>query len=406
VDDRVTLNNHDVPTVRMRICIAYPQQNVPSETFIRAHVDKLPGEKLILTDGYFPTRVAGKPLLPGLLGFVHRHQRYLFEPFSSYATKIPVLALARFLKRRKIDVVLAEYGVTASEITEACERAGVPLVAHFHGFDAYQHHVLKVRGNYRDMFKYSSALISVSLRMCEQLKLLGAPESKIFYVPYGIDLKVFEQTNPALIPPIFLAVGRFVDKKAPYLTVLAFGEALQKCPNIRLIMAGDGPLLESSKQLARSIGISDAIEFLGVVEHTRVAELMKRSRVFVQHSITPSHGDSEGTPVALLEAAASGLPVISTDHAGIPEAVLNGRTGLLVREGDISGMACHMTTLAQDPLRAQELGNRAREHVSHNYASERCIFRLSAILQWVASRHDAQGPPARMPEWWAKGPYE
>jgi glycosyltransferase involved in cell wall biosynthesis len=385
----------------MRICIAHPNEAAPSETFIRAHIEKLPGHKLILTDGFFPNRLAGKPLIPVTSRILHRCRHRSPGLFAGYLEQIPVRALAGALTGGRIDVVLAEYGPTAAEITEACRQAGVPLVAHFHGFDAYKRSALDAYGSqYPRMFAYASAIISVSSRMCRQLVTLGAPEEKIFYLPCSVDLKMFSQTDPAAAPPHFLAVGRFVEKKAPYLTVLAFREALLECPEARLTMAGDGPLLDCSKQLSLAVGAAHAIEFAGVIGHAAVAGLMKSSRAFLQHSITPGDGDSEGTPVSVLEAAATGLPVIGTDHAGISEAVINGQTGLLVEERDIAGMARHIAALARDPGYATELGGRAREHVGHRYASDRCIARLAAILEWAASGEDISKAPGRTPEWW------
>jgi glycosyltransferase involved in cell wall biosynthesis len=323
--------------------------------------------------------------------------------FAKYLERIPARALARALETNGIDIALAEYGPTAAEIAGACRQAGVPMVAHFHGFDAYKRSTLDgCQSQYARMFAYASAIVSVSSRMCCQLKAIGAPEEKIFYMPYGVDLTMFGQTDPAAAPPRFLAVGRFVDKKAPHLTVLAFREALRDFSEARLIMAGEGPLLDASKQLALATGAAHAIEFPGVVGHARVAELMKGSRAFLQHSITPGDGDSEGTPVSVLEAAASGLPVVATNHAGISEAVVNGQTGLLVEERDVAGMARHIVTLARDPSYARDLGVRAREHVGHRYDSHRCIARLTAILKWAASRAGISEAPQRMPEWWGR----
>jgi glycosyltransferase involved in cell wall biosynthesis len=334
---------------------------------------------------------------------LHRYHRRIPGTLGAFVEQIPTRNLARLLKARRIDVVFAEYGVTASQIADACRQARVPLVAQFHGFDAYKQSALDLyQASYPRLFEYASAILSVSAAMCDRLKKIGAPSEKIFYVPSGIDLTMFTQTDPASAGPHFLAVGRFVNKKAPYLTVLAFRETLQECPDARLIMAGEGPLLECSKQLAVTMGVGHAIEFPGVVPHTRVAELMKTSRAFVQHSITPSDGDSEGTPVSILEAAASGLPVISTEHAGISEAVLNGKTGLLVNEGDIQGMGRNIATLVRDPAYARRLGLNAREHVGHRYASDRCISRLAEILKWAASRAELAQAPGRMPEWWTQ----
>jgi glycosyltransferase involved in cell wall biosynthesis len=108
---------------------------------------------------------------------------------------------------------------------------------------------------------------------------------------------------------------------------------------------------------------------------------MQQARAFVQHSITTHDGDSEGTPVAILEAGASGLPVVSTRHAGIQDAVIHEKTGLLVAEGDIHAMAEHMTRLAKDPQLAADLGKAGRDWVSSEYSMDKNITRLWSIIE-------------------------
>jgi glycosyltransferase involved in cell wall biosynthesis len=114
-----------------------------------------------------------------------------------------------------------------------------------------------------------------------------------------------------------------------------------------------------------------------------VAEEMRRARAFLQHSIRASDGDSEGTPVAILEAQASGLPVIATRHAGIPDVVLDGRTGFLVAEGDVNGMAEKIARLGEDAGLAAELGVEGRSHVLERFTMERSVASLWRIIEQV-----------------------
>ena len=107
---------------------------------------------------------------------------------------------------------------------------------------------------------------------------------------------------------------------------------------------------------------------------------MQQARAFVQHSVTTSYGDSEGTPVAILEASASGLPIVSTEHGGIVDAVLHNETGFLVPECDVDGMAHFMLQLALNPNLAQKLGQAARQHMQSNFSMERTIQLLWQIL--------------------------
>ncbi|MEM3554387.1 MAG: glycosyltransferase [Candidatus Micrarchaeaceae archaeon] len=297
--------------------------------------------------------------------------------------------IARFLKQRGICAVLAEYGCTGVRVIDACRKASVPLIVHFHGYDAYRRDVLETDGQrYPEMFETAAALIVVSHDMKDQLRSLGAPEGKLFYNPYGVDTTLFQGADPAQAPPLFVAVGRFVDKKAPHLTLMAFRKVVEICPDSRLAMIGDGPLLEACRQLARVWRIEKAVEFRGARSHAEVSATMQRARAFVQHSIRAGNGDSEGTPVAVLEAGASGLPVVATRHGGIKDVVIEGETGFLVDEGDVEGMAEHMLRLARDPQLARALGHAARERVRAEFSMERSISGLWRIIERAIRQAD------------------
>ena len=112
---------------------------------------------------------------------------------------------------------------------------------------------------------------------------------------------------------------------------------------------------------------------------------MQQARALVQHSITAADGDSEGTPVSILEAGAAGLPVVSTRHAGIPDVVVEGKTGLLVDEDRTDEMAQHILALAENPGFADELGRNAAIHIRRTYTMSHSIRRLAQVLEAAAS---------------------
>jgi colanic acid/amylovoran biosynthesis glycosyltransferase len=162
------------------------------------------------------------------------------------------------------------------------------------------------------------------------------------------------------------------------------------CHDARLTMVGDGPLLEACKQMAIAMGITQAVEFTGPRSHPQVAELMRGARCFVQHSLKTSYGDSEGTPVAVLEASGAGLPVVSTRHGGIKDVVQHGETGYLVEEGDLTGMAQYMIKLADDPDLAAELGGKGRQHIAACYTMDKSIRGLEQVLDSAVSRRNGR----------------
>jgi glycosyltransferase involved in cell wall biosynthesis len=267
---------------------------------------------------------------------------------------------------------------------DACARADVPLVAHFHGWDAY---VLPQRpdmmNSYRRLFAQAVGFVAVSRHMVEQLVSLGAPAERVHWNPCGARVPATE-ARPADAPPAFVAVGRFTGKKAPFLTLAAFARVRERHPDARLDMIGDGPLLPASQQLARGLGIDDAVTFHGATEHDRVYELLASGRCFVQHSVTAPDGDREGTPVSVLEAMALGVPVVSTRHTGIQDVVAEGTCGTLVDEYDVEGMAEAMSAYAADPEHARRVGAAAREAVVSTWSMDRSIARLWSIVRHAA----------------------
>lgn len=375
----------------MRVCVVRNGALTYSETFIRQHVTDLPTETVLLDD-WPPWARSGSRLgqtLPGRA--FHRVLRLLFP--EAYERRITAAYVEHF-RRRRVDAVLAEFGPTGVAVMGACRQLGLPLVVHFHGYDVSVRQVLeRYAAGYRVMFRQAAALISVSRGMQRKLVEMGAPPDRVHYNPCGVNCELFGGGDPSRSPPVVLAAARFVEKKGPQLTLAAFAEALRQQPEARLRMIGDGPLLGECRRLAKSLAIDHAVTFMGRQPHHVVAEEMRRARLFAQHSTQAASGAVEGTPVAILEAGASGLPVVATRHGGIPDVVLDNETGLLVEERDVDGMARRMLSLLRDPTLAASLGGAARRRVGAHFSAERSIARLWAIIKECSA-----APPARHSE--------
>ena len=367
-----------------RIAIAAPRQDAWSETFIAAHMQRLRGVERILVDGELPNRVVNGPLL------LHRHgpgrimDHVLAMAMGTDTQGLLRGRIARLLRKERIDVLLAEYGTCAAALAGPCHKAGVALVAHFHGVDAHKASTIEAAGGYRDLFARAAALVVVSRAMEAQLIALGAPKDKVIYNCYGIDATRFVAGDPEQAPPHFIAVGRFVDKKAPHLTMGAFKRVLAVVPDARLTMAGQGPLWESCVQRVKAEGLGEHIDLCGLKGPDEIAGLMRGSRAFVQHSVRALSGDSEGTPLAVLEAMATGLPVVATRHTGIGDVVAHGVNGLLCEEFDVATMAANLIALAKEPARAGEMGRAGRAAVLEKHRVEDSISRLQAVLEKAA----------------------
>lgn len=369
------------PDTMKRICIVQPAIEAISETFLQSQAERLPAIVTVVHGD--PLRIGDKLVRSQSLvcRALRRARRVANHPtYDSEYTR----ALLMVFRKCRPDAVLAQYGPTGVHVLEACRRSGIPLVVHFHGYDASSRNVLnQFRDHYRILFNEAKAVIAVSRKMVEALVSLGAPRKIVHWNPCGVDCELFTGAEPSLAPPVFVAVGRFTEKKAPFLTLLAFEQVLRACPEAQLRMIGEGALLGACRDLAIALNIKNAVTFLGAQPPSVVQRELRQARCFVQHSITAaSDGDSEGTPVGILEAGASGLPVVSTRHAGIPDVVIEGETGLLVDEHDVGATASAMLRMAQDPELAGQFGRSARTRIRAQYSMDRSISNLWSIIEF------------------------
>jgi len=374
-----------------RVAIVIPRRGVVSESFIQSHINGLFADPVVVWGSPRPLyRGNGNGVLSGVWAAAAAAVSVVLRFDSARASgavgrRLPEpayrSALARFLARERVEVVMAEYGTTAVEVMGACAIAEIPLVVHFHGFDAYNRDVLdRYQERYADLFQMVSRVVAVSNHMTDQLLKQGSPPDRTLCNPCGADVAHFSGARPQEAPPVVLALGRFVDKKGPTLTLRAFARANSREPQASLVMLGDGPLREECVNLARDLGVERQVQFPGSVDHSEVVTWMRNARCFSQHSRTAASGDSEGTPVAILEASACGLPVVSTRHGGIVDAVIDGTSGYLVDEGDVESMAEKMLELIRDPGRAGEMGEAGRRHISERYSADQSLSRLRRII--------------------------
>lgn len=365
----------------MRLLIAYPQPNAYSETFIHNHIKYL-NPVATLTDGWLPyldnnsktifhfpfsfnvLRGALKKYLPNIYYKIYQHnfKRYLIE--------------------NKIEIVLAEYGITASNMVDVCVELNIPLVAHYHGFDAYEYKTIdQYKSAYLNLSKKATKIIVVSEDMKNELIKLGMDATKMINHPYGVDVEKFKQTQPAKNKNIIISVGRFTGKKAPDLVIKSFALVIKEVPDAELWMVGSGEKFEECKSLIQELALQEKVKLWGVKSPDEISALLSQAKVFVQHSLRPANGDSEGTPNTVLEASSTGLPIVSTLHAGIKEAVIHNKTGYLVKEGDYVQMSKHLIELLTSDEKVKEFGENARAHMIQNYMLLNQIEKLKSILK-------------------------
>ncbi len=353
-----------------QLAIFAPNFNELSQTFVHDHVKTLaPGHTVLLSLKDEGAAQYGYPVLShvqpefndwGSLGSWPRYAFYRLRRRYGPALALDnQMRVAEFLEAHGVTVMLAEFGPTGTLAGDVCQKLGIPLHVYFHGYDASSslHHPT-VRRRYRRLFPQAASIICASRYLGDRLVALGCPERLVHVVPCGVDTGRFKPGKPRR--GHILAVGRLVEKKAPHLTIRAFGAIAGRFPEARLDIVGEGPLWDLCTRTIAELGLEDRVTLHGAQSHAECAALMRRAAIFAQHSVMDSEGNTEGLPVSISEAMASALPVVATRHSGIPESVREGITGLLVDEGDVDGMAAAFARLLEDPDLGVRMGDAGR----------------------------------------------
>jgi colanic acid/amylovoran biosynthesis glycosyltransferase len=263
-----------------------------------------------------------------------------------HQTAIRARALDSLLRRAKPDLVHAHFGPMGVMAAPLARAMGLPLVTTFYGYDVSR--LLRYPAwvdAYRVLWPQLSAAVVLSAEMRTAIQELGCPGAKIQVVhlarPTGIAFRPPRRRVETLV-----SVGRLVKKKGHINAIQALAEARQTHPHLRLRILGEGPDRKVIEATIGRLGLSSNVQLLGAQPRDAALEEMRRADAFVLCSRTGPDGDREGTPTTIIEAAATGLPCVSTTHAGIPEIIAPENQWLLAEEGDVSGLAARLTRLA------------------------------------------------------------
>lgn len=279
---------------------------------------------------------------------------------------------------RPYDIVHCHFGHRGRFAAELKKMGAIDgkIAVTFHGIDMTQHvrtHGIHV---YEQLKAECDALFPVSNHFREKLLRLGTSPNKTRVHHVGVDCHAFRYRGRAVRPdePIrVLSVGRLIEKKGIEYAIRAFGVLKQReqIGRLRYDIVGDGPEREALEKLAGTLGLDGHVEFHGGVAHDAVARFMAKSHVFLAPSVTATNGDMEGIPTSIMEAMATGMPVLSTLHSGIPELVKDQQTGLLSPERDFKQLADNLWFLAQNDELWPEFGRAGREIVEKDFNIER-----------------------------------
>ncbi len=308
------------------------------------------------------------------------------KKYSRYEALNNLLKLEPFLFK-KYDIIHCHFGPNALELLFLKDIYSVKLVVSFHGYDVSK--IPHEQGNdcYKDLFERGDLFLPASRHFKEKLMSFGCLEEKIkiHYASIDLDLFQFKQRSLKTDRIEFVTLARLVEKKGLFYMILAISEILRKYSDATCYVIGNGKQKQELEELARKCDPRGRIQFLGSMTHDKILEYLYRSDIFILPSVTAIDGDQEAIPSVLKEAMATGMPVISTYHGGIPELISDGRTGFLVQERDVEGLTEKINYAINNPQLCREMGKVARIFVEENFCKKKLNHELEGFYEYIVA---------------------
>jgi colanic acid/amylovoran biosynthesis glycosyltransferase len=293
--------------------------------------------------------------------------------------------LTRLLERRNPDLVHVYFGHTGVHLLPFIRTWKGRALVSFHGMDIMPRedepgYLDRLRG----LLQVLPMVLARSESLAARLVDLGCAPEKIRINRTGIPLDAYpfvERTPPRDGTWHIVQASRLIEKKGLNNTLEAFATFQKTHPAARLTIAGDGPLLDPLRQMAGGLGLGQAVRFAGFQSQEELARLYASAHIFMHPSRITAKQDQEGVPNSMLEAMAAGLPVVATLHGGIPEAVEDGRDGLLTPENDSAALAASLEKIAGSPELFREFGSNAARSVRTKYEQAAAIRSLEGFYR-------------------------
>ena len=294
--------------------------------------------------------IVPKPALHFLRRFWFR--QVCDKPWQISASELRVLM--KVLEKRNVRLLHIYFGQIAVHLLPLIRAWENPSIVSFHGADVM---VDMNKPAYREATRQMLDAVKLVLVRSESLRRavvdLGCDEKKVEVQRTGIPLYEFPFRERNFVAAAtewrFVQACRLIDKKGLPVTLRAFASFWRQYPNATLTIAGEGPLLSQLQNLARELKIDDRVLFTGFISQEQLRDIYYASHISLHPSETGPDGNQEGIPNSMLEAMASGLPVFATQHGGIPEAIENGVSGVLVPERSADELARALLNAVQDP---------------------------------------------------------
>jgi glycosyltransferase involved in cell wall biosynthesis len=317
------------------------------------------------------------------------------------AAKLPALigsqwaAIRSRVRSGRYDVVSAHWllpqGWTA---VRACAGTGVPVVSTVHGSDVFGLSHSSLTRFKRSALAGSAAVTVNSNATREAVETIGDPVRDLRLIPMGTDVTAvanpersaaWRNTHRRGDGPLVVFVGRLIDWKGIEDLLDAAALAGEELPGLRVVIAGSGPLGEHLTRRVDELRLTDRVHFAGWLDREEVTALQAAADIVAVPSRTAADGSREAQGLSVVEAMALGKAVIATRTGGIPDAITDGKNGVLVPEADPAALAKALVRLAGDPALVARLGTAAKASVQR-YSWPACAAKFIEVFESVARK--------------------
>jgi glycosyltransferase involved in cell wall biosynthesis len=302
--------------------------------------------------------------------------------------------MAGAMRQAAPDLIHAHFGFDGVEAWPIARRLGLPLLVTLHGSDitirmdwfAQGRAGRRWRGYPARLARLAQeekvTFIAISENIRQAAIAAGLPQSRIVVLPIGIDRSRFAPGSVPVAqrPPTILFLGRLVEKKGCMYLLEAFERVRAQLPQAELVIGGDGP--ERAKLVSRAASIG-GVRFVGAFTRDMATTLLAEARVFCLPSITAESGDAEGLPLVILEAQASGVPVVTSARGGATEGIEDGVTGYAFGEADVAALTDRLMALLTDDALAARFSAAGPPFVAENHDLYQQTARLEALYDRV-----------------------